>query len=258
MAGDALQGFDRGGVRLVTIGTRTVPEGSRRELLGVTTLAVVGHAARVRFVAARALLVSGARQALLARVTRRARAGGDGRLVRQARMAARTSGVTRTPRSERELFLMAAAAHGVLGELELEMVRRVALDAINAGVEPVIGRRRLVTARARTCDQRRRLLARGVRVMTTDAAHRTARAPGRAVHPRMIGVNVPVTRRAGSRGRSAYVVWRMATRAKGVSRHFVLRQHDNGLVTRAAGHDTLRLELVRAVTVDARAMSARE
>ena len=165
-------------------------------------------------------------------------------------MAALARGVACALRSQRELLLVTALTSGVLCQLELEMVRRVTLLALRSAMKRVIGLCGLVTTAARTSNHEF-LPGCRVRVVARQAA--AARDP-----LRVIRVHVPVALGAGSSGRCADIVRRVATGACGMRRHFGLRQHHHRRVARATWHDFALLEFVWLVAADALAMPARK
>jgi len=237
-------------VRLVAIRTGAVSQWRRRELLHVAALAALGQATGVGLVAASTSRVPDPRLATLLRMARVAGPGEHRRLVRQAAVAAAAGDVSRARRRQRHLFLMAAFTQAVLGEVELEMVRGMAVLAGHATVEGALARGGLMatTARAR---QRLGLLPAGVRVVASQASA-SVDALG------VVAVHVPVTLRAGCARRTADVVRGVAARADRVRRYFGLGEYDHVGVARAAGNGLLGLKLVRAMATHALRVPAGE
>jgi hypothetical protein len=145
---------------------------------------------------------------------------------------------------------MAPLAELVIGQLDLEMMRRVTLLASNRGVEGMVCGGNLMATAATACNQLF-LPASGMRIVAGQTG-------GASDAFGMIGVNVPVALGAGGGRAAAHVVRRVATRAHGVRGHDRGGQHDDIGMASAARHGALRLERVRLMTIHTLRVAAGE
>lgn len=231
----------------MTVAADAVSGGSGGEFLHVTTLALGRHTAPVGLVTALARLVATPDLAALVRMAGRAARREHGRLMGESAVATLTSGMAGAERSQLQFFLMAAFAHIVLREVDLEVVRQVTLLASDSGVERVVSRSDPMTAATTERDD---LLLPMIRVRIVASQTRCALAA-----LRVVGVNVPMAIVADPRGSAPNVVRRVAVRAHGMRRYRSLGQYHDVGMARAAGHGALRLERVWLMTIHARCVT---
>lgn len=135
-------------VRLVAAGAVSMPLRRATVLRLMTRRAVCAARAGVRLVATRTIAVSGRCASLLWSVARLAAIQQCFGAMRQPAVAARASLMTGVARDLLHSLGVAVLARGAAGELDHEVVRLVALNAVYARVAGVIARRKLVTAAA--------------------------------------------------------------------------------------------------------------
>jgi hypothetical protein len=198
-------------MRLMAVLAGLVAHWGAGEFLRVARLALRDHSAAMRFVTALALLVPGPHFASLVRVASAAGRSEHCRLMGQPPVTALTSGVTDTLRAQRELLLMAPLAEMLICQVDLEVMRRMALLAGNPGVEGMVCGGNLMATAATPCNQLF-LPTSGMRIVAGQTG-------GARDAFGMISVNVPVALGAGGGGSAAHVVRRVATRAHGVRGH---------------------------------------
>jgi hypothetical protein len=183
-------------VLLVAVHAGLVPCGSRAPFGGVTRRAFGDEGAAVRFVALLALGVTLRRHRRDLRVARGARRFHARRPMRQPGVTSLAGLMPRVRGHERKLLCVAALAGPVLGQLDAEVMRLVALFTFDAPVECVIGRRELMARAARSRDCGLQGWGR-VRIVAPDA---------RAACVGMVRVNVPMTPRAHLIAGAAHIV----------------------------------------------------
>jgi len=213
----------------------------------MTTLASGRDGPPVWLVTVLALGMSGFGFALLARVARIAADAERLGPVRQTGVAALAVLVTGHGMDEPDLPGMAIVASGFLGKRAHEIVRLVATLAVRAAVKVPVGSRNLVAAAAalRAGIEPR---ARRVGIVASNAGTRDAAT-------RVVGMLVAVTLCAGSLGRAAHVVRRVAALALGVLAHPLSTEHVHVFVAAPAGDGLRFLELMRPVAADALAVA---
>lgn len=128
-------------------------------------------------------------------------------------------------------------------ELELEVMRSMALLTSDAAMKRVLVGRDLMATATCACEALR-LLASGVGVMA-------GQAPGPGDTLWMVGMYVPMAFRARGPGGTSHVMRRVAARAYGVGRDLRLSQYDHFGVTASTGERLIGLQLVRSMAPDA-------
>jgi hypothetical protein len=206
---------------------------------GVAVGARLTERTSVRFVAARALLVTRRRARVnggMAALAADAQSRGP---VRQTAVTTVARRVTRKARDTGQLLGVAVLAHAALCDVQ-EGVRGVALLTRDSPVKISIRRRQLMTratvpresVRARLC---------GMRVVTADA-----RARDTAL--RMVGVHLSMAGCAGFFGRAAHVVGGVARRAAVVGGNARRRERVAAFVARLTTDRGATIELMGTVT----------
>lgn len=237
------RGFDAAGVRLVTAPAVLVASWGAALLSAVAAAAILGLGASVRFVAARTLLMAGVCLSLLRPVTGATALDAQLRPMGQAGVATLTRLVPSESLHAGQLRRVAALASAAIGGLADEVMGLMATLAIDAAMKGLVAARFLV-ARAASAHTRSDLVARGVRIMTPDAAANLALLG-------VIRVLVGVTAGAGLVGATRDIVRRVAARTLAMTARVSRAEHCDVFMTAATGDGLLFAELMRLVTANA-------
>lgn len=239
-------------MRFVAARARTMAERRGVVLPRVTGRARLLLRARVRVVALGAARVARAHPRLLCRVAALTADLGGLRRMGQPAVTTVAFGVTSVHCRLAHRIRVARRADGLAAGFEPEVVRLMAGRALDAAVCGVIGPDEGVARAARRGFGRGRVgsSARGVRVMAADARSLLAVR-------RVLGMHLAVTARARGTGTLHHGVRRVTAGATLVLADLAGTEHGE-VVARAAPQARLRVEVVRAMTIEALVVPSRE